>query len=817
MGKSALDGIKVVEFATMVSGPYCGKLLADMGADVIKVESPDGDPARLAGPFPPGGPHPERSALFLYNNTSKRGTALDLNAPEGLDAFKRLVKWTDILIDNHPPKFLEDRGLDWDALKGLNPGLVYTTITPYGRTGPKAGVKGDELTLVHAGGVGNLMPARSIDADRAPIKTGGYFVGYHGGLVAALATLGALMDRMKTGSGHMVDISLQQVILSLVSPLIARDRYHETTWSRVPDRPPAMGRMKTGDGYVILGALDNHHFRSFRELMGKPEWAAGDEWDDMHYRNHHLMDIAPMMDEWMERQKRDDIYHKAARKRIPIGPINSAGDVMNNAQYAARGFFVELDHPEAGRHKYAGCSYRMSATPPHASRAAPLLGQHNKEILQDPAIFNGEDRTSFSVNDDAAAGSRKTQARELPLKGIRVLDFCWVWAGPYSCKLLADLGAEVIKVEGHTRSDLTRRSFPWPLPLPEPLRCPSNQGLPFNMLNQNKKSLTLDLSRPEGVEIAGQLAAISDVVIDNMRPGAMDKLGLGYDVLSGIRPDVVVCSLSSRGRNGPETDYLGFATIHQGVGGLAYITGYPDDHPSHGSAGDADIMNGTITAYAVVTALYHRSRTGEGQFIDISQCEAVSSLLGEIFLGFEMDSQIPERMGNQHPVYAPHGVYRCWGVDRWVALEIHSDEEFARLAGAMNRPGLADDARFADMASRKENEVELNRIIDSWTRLRDRDWLVSEFCRAGLAAAPSRDWKDLYADRHLQERGAFVSVDHPEIGELELAGPPWKISGLEKRPVHAPLLGQHNRYVLQELLNLSDEAVEDLRSKGVIM
>ena len=380
MAGSALTGIKVVELATMVSGPYCGKLLADMGADVIKIEPPEGDPSRQCGPFPKRGPHPEHSALFLYNNTSKRGITLNLDKPEGLDAFKRLLKWADVLIDNHPTQYLEDLGLGWEAISKLNPSLIYTSITPYGRTGPRAGLKGDELTIIHAGGLGNLLPTRSVDINRAPVKMGGYAVGYHGGITAALATIAAVLGRMKTGRGQLIDISLQEVILALVRVNFANTRYHGTTWSRVPDRPPAMGRMKTSDGYIVVGTPENHHFVAFRELMGNPEWIAGKHWESRAYREHHLMDVAALMDEWMLKQGKDDIHHRGAKKGIAVGPLNSAKDLMNNEQYAARGYFVEVDHPQAGKYRYAGWPYQMTATPPQVGRPAPLLGQHNQEV-----------------------------------------------------------------------------------------------------------------------------------------------------------------------------------------------------------------------------------------------------------------------------------------------------------------------------------------------------------------------------------------------------------------------------------------------------
>jgi len=404
----------------------------------------------------------------------------------------------------------------------------------------------------------------------------------------------------------------------------------------------------------------------------------------------------------------------------------------------------------------------------------------------------------------------------LPLQGVRVADFCWVWAGPYSTMLLAMLGAEVIKVEGHKRTDLTRHSVVWPLPDPAPQEVPPNQGMSLNSVNLSKQGVTLDLTKPEGIKLAKRVAAMSDIVVDNMRPGAMVRLGLGYEELRKVRPDIIVVASSSRGQTGPEKDYAGYATIHHAVGGGAYITGYPDDAPCH-SGGDVDIMNATAAAYAILAALYHRAQTGEGQFIDYSQCEGVSSLIGDLLLGYEMNSQIPERMGNAHPKYAPHNVYRCWGVDRWLALEVHSDEEFATLANVIGMPKLAEDPHFADMASRKNNESELDRIIEEWTRARDRDWMVNEFCQAGLAAAPSRDGRDLYADPHLRARHAFVTVEHPELGELELVGAPWKMSDCEIAIRHAPLLGEHNDYVLRELLGLSQAEVDNLRKKEVIM
>jgi len=339
----------------------------------------------------------------------------------------------------------------------------------------------------------------------------------------------------------------------------------------------------------------------------------------------------------------------------------------------------------------------------------------------------------------------------------------------------------------------------------------------YNSVNLNKKSLTLNLTNPKGLDLAKRLVKDSAVVVDNMRPGAMDKLGLGYSILQSIRKDLVVVTSSSQGYGGPQTNYLGFATVHHGIGGGTYITGYPDDHPSHGATGDVDILNANTMAYAILGALVHRMQTGEGQFIDYSQCEGVSSIIGETLLWYEMTGEIPERMGNAHPVYAPHNVYPCWGVDRWLALEIHTDEEFRDLAQLIHQPELSEDQRFKTMTSRKRHESELDDIIGAWTRERDRDWMVNEMMQAGLRAAPSRDAKDLYADPHIRERGSLLKIRHPEMGEIELMGPPWRFSGFSVPNRHAPLLGEHNSYVLEELLGLTRNEIEALKKEDIIL
>ena len=407
------------------------------------------------------------------------------------------------------------------------------------------------------------------------------------------------------------------------------------------------------------------------------------------------------------------------------------------------------------------------------------------------------------------------QTDRLPLDGVRVVDMTWVWAGPYLGSLLGMLGAEVIKVESRSRPDFFRRFVVWPLADAEPEELGPNEGMMFNTVNLSKLGVALNLVRPEGIDLIKRLVAVSDVVIENMRAGILKRMGLDYEALRAVNPRIILLSSSARGGAGPEAHYAGYASVHHAVGGGTYITGYPDGPPGY-AIGDVDLMNATAGAFAVVAALYHRKETGEGQFIDFSQCEGVTALIGEVLLDYQMTGRIPGRKGNSDDFMAPHNLYPCWGVDRWLAIAVETDEEFAALARVMEKPELADDPRFATAAARKRNEAELDAIISEWTRLRDRDLMARQLGEAGVAAAPSRDARDLMRDPHLRARGVFAELDHPETGPRDFVGLPWQMSGCQPALKRSPLLGEHNDYVFGQLLGLDEAEIARLKKSGII-
>jgi crotonobetainyl-CoA:carnitine CoA-transferase CaiB-like acyl-CoA transferase len=411
--------------------------------------------------------------------------------------------------------------------------------------------------------------------------------------------------------------------------------------------------------------------------------------------------------------------------------------------------------------------------------------------------------------------SRKRRRSSLPLEGVRVVDMTWVWAGPVAGMLLAMLGAEVIKVESGDRLDFFRRYAIWPLADAEPTELSMDGSMMFLSANLNKLGVTLNLGKPKGKDLLKRLIAVSDVVVENMRPGAMDRMGLGYDVLRKINPAIIMLSSSARGGSGPESQYAGYAAVNHAIGGAAHITGYPDGPPGY-ALGDVDLMNATAAAFAIVAALRYRERTDEGQFIDYSQSEGVTSLIGEVLLEYQMTGRIPGRKGNSDEFMAPHNVYPCWGIDRWLAVAVATDEEFTALCEVMDMPTLATDARFATAAARKRNEPALDEIIAGWARQQDRDYAANRLNAAGVAAAPSRDARDLFRDPHLRARNVFVEVEHPEGGRHDVVGLPWKMSNCEPAYRRAPRLGQHNDYVLGDVLGLKPADIRRLRREGVI-
>lgn len=399
-----------------------------------------------------------------------------------------------------------------------------------------------------------------------------------------------------------------------------------------------------------------------------------------------------------------------------------------------------------------------------------------------------------------------------PLDGIRVADFCWAWAGPYGALQLAHLGADVIRIESAKRLCPSRLIPPWP-----DNESGVNRAGYFNQYNQGKRSLTLDLKAPEAIDIAKTLVSKSDIVMNNFASGVMEKLGVGYDVLRRIKPDIIMVSLPGYGTSGPEKDFVSYGPPQVAQSGLSALTGYVGGPPMMAGFSYGDPNGGVHATFAVMAALLHREKTGQGQYIDLSQWEAAIMLLPEALMDYSMNGTQPERMGNRDPHMAPHGVFRSKGDDRWVSLSVRDEAEWQRLCEVMGQPELSSDTRFASLVARKENEAALEEIVTAWTRERTADEATQALQNAGIPAYPALDALDMVNSPHVGARDYFVELEHPEVGTRRHMGIPWTMSRTPceiRRP--APCLGQDTDAVLTDVVGLSQDEIATLREKDIL-
>jgi len=398
------------------------------------------------------------------------------------------------------------------------------------------------------------------------------------------------------------------------------------------------------------------------------------------------------------------------------------------------------------------------------------------------------------------------------LKKVRIADFSWVWAGPYATLLLSFLGAEVIKIESHARIDQTRQGT---ITMGDDFEN-FNASPVFDNANLNKKSITLDLKNGRGVELAKKIVAMSDVVTENMRPGVMDKLGLGYSELIKVKPDIIMLSASGFGSTGPYREFAGFAPMFAAFGGLAHLTGYEDGEPNTMS-GVMDLRVGTTSAFAILAALVHRQKTGEGQYIDLSSSECISSLIGAELMEYTMNKRSPSRSGNRDTVMAPHNCYRCKGDDKWISIAVATDEEWKAFRGVMGNPEWAMDDTYSDAFGRHNNQAALDKRIEDWAMNYTSHELMDMLQQADVAAMPSLCAEEILSDPHFNTRGMPVSVEHPVMGSKVVLSPPWKLSETPARIYRSsPLLGEHNNEVFGNLLGMSGDEIGDLVEEKII-
>ncbi len=722
-------------------------------------------------------------------------------------------------------------GIDYNVFRENNPALVMCSITPFGLSGPHKDYSAYELNIAHGGGWAWLSPGASDLPNLPPLKAFGHQAEFQAGVVAAMVAATAYACAVETGVGEHADISVQEVVASFLEQNFVHYTYAGTVASRLGRRIVyPWGMYQCRDGQIFLVTVEEDQWRRLVELMGSPEWATWEIFSYRFKRAEHWYALKGFIDEWVKDWRVDDLFRACQERRICACPVSTMSTLAAEEQLHERGFFVEVEHPRVGKTVHLGAPYRLARPWWAIRRRAPLLGDHTLEVLKMVERLGAD------------AAPRKNLALQerhprRPLEGVRVADFSWAWAGPFCAMQLAHLGAEVIKIESRHRIDLGRVIPVYPTGIDPGV----NRSGYFNQWNQGKKSVTLNLHEPEAITIARKIVAKSDVVVDNFATGVMERLGLGYEELRELRPDLIVASISGFGRTGPLRSYMGYGPAIVVMSGLASLTGYGGGGPAEVGISYGDPNGGIHAAVAICAALAARKRTGEGQYIDLSLLEAMMALLPEGWMEYALNRREPARTANRDSLMAPHNCFRCAGDDEWVTIACGSDDEWRRLCAAMGRPELAGEPRFSTAQARKRHEDELEKFLGDWASLYTK-WQITELLQsAGVAALPSMSSKDLAEDAHLNDRGFFARLPHPEVGVRTHAGIPWRLAhgsnGVRSpapllgqhtdyvmrawvmdsaRTEHAPLLGQHTDYVMSELWGYSKADIERLTELQVL-
>ena len=847
--EQVLSGIRVLDLSEGIAGPAAAKLLADFGAEVVKIEPPAGDCARTLGPFPGDVPDIEQSALFLNYNRNKLGVTLDVFTPTGRALLDRLIADADILISSYSPKQFEELHLDHETLSKVNPAIVVAAVTPWGLTGPYRDYRASEVVL---DAFGHSMAAFGV-RDREPLGFGGGLRQHYAGRFTALAALAACQTAQRSSTGQLVDISMIEVQLGSAdrrSVQLVRFSYNKRIFSR---QETGIGTGNLRGGFVLCGdgwmntGLRPQDFAKLAPILGHPEWVEdprfqpiATKWNDPDLQH----DLSAAFLGWSMTKTRAEIERVARDNGFPMYPVNHFSDIINDPHLEERKFWVEETHPIAGTNKYTGPPFRMERGGYEQRLPAPLLGQHNREVYTDRYGVSAQELAALVAagvvtSSDAATAlgpsakpveapaprpARVTPTKgRLPLEGIRVLDMTAVWAGPSATMLMGDLGAEVIRVESVqffpviTRGGVVRpesnaqmEAFTNPFfnsyPDFDPGERPWNRFGGFNVMGRNKKSMTANLRTPEGVEIFKKLVAVSDVVTDNYAFGVMERLGLGDAPLRAVNPRLVNISMPLFGNSGPRKAIGGMGSVVDVWSGFLAMRGYRDFDLGAGQASThMDSASGPNTAFAVLCALREREQSGLGQFIDFAQSENMMQAIGEYILDVQWNHRDLPALGNRDRWGGIQGVYRCTGTDNWVALTVRSDEDWSALGEALGNPAWISDEHYSTPALRYQHHNDIDKLITEWTSTQSPNDAMNRLQAAGIPAGRLLNERDAFDDPHVIARKFFIETTHPEAGTHLMPGHQWKMHGTPLRAdAPSPLLGQDNEYVYKQLLGYSD-------------
>ncbi len=802
-------------------GNLAGLMLAQLGAEVIAVEPPGGSAARAEGPFLGDVADLERSLVHWSFNRGKRSVVWDLvTSALHRDRFRALVRGADILIDNEAPGALSALGLDPGELAADNPALVHVSITPFGQDGPKAGYLATDLTLMAAGG----YLALTGDDDRAPVRVSLPQAWHHAAADAADVALIALFERQRSGLGQFIDVSVQASVLQSTQSMVLSQPFGAPKVVRIAGGvklPPLDLRLvwQCKDGHVTVAFLFGSSIGPFSERLMR--WVHEEGFCDAATLDKDWIEFAVHVDEGRETveeferlkgcvgaflltKTKAELLEQSLTRRLLIAPVTTVADVAVSPQLESRGYWQQVEVPGLDvAVRMPGNMTRASRTPLEPLAPPPRLGADTDAVERELATPR---------RPAVPATLKGTAAGELPLAGVKVLDFMWAMAGPATTRVMADYGATVVRVESEHKLEVARTMQPF---LAGRIGA-ENSGLFLNM-NAGKLGLAIDLGNPEARAVVLDLVRWADVVCESFSPRAMKAWGLGYDTLREVNPSLIMLSSCLMGQTGPLAYFAGFGNLAAAISGFHHITGWSDRAPSGPFSAYTDYVSPRFSLAVLMAALEERRRTGEGQYLDFSQAEACLHLLGPALVDYHVNGRVAGREGNRDRVMAPHGVYRTaprgGDTDRWVAIAVTDDAAWKALCGVIGRQELAG----LDIEERHRRHDDLDELINAYVANLDEDDVERLLQQAGVAAHAVANSPESNADSQLAHRGHFVEVNHDIHGPIRIEGSRFRFSRtFPTRYGAAPTLGQDGFSILSDFLGYDTDRIAELAAAALL-
>lgn len=802
-----LAGLRVVELSDE-RGEYGGKILADLGATVWKIEPPGGEMSRRIAPGPA-----DAGFWFGFANTSKSSVVADLHDTAERVQLRERILAADLLIEARGPGWLEERGLGPEELHAGKPALVIARISGFGQDGPRRDWQSSDLVASAMSGAAHTTGW----PDEPPVSLAGYPACVLSGLAAASGGLVALRHARATGRGQVVDVSMQEVMAS-VSSIVGAGRFEEDgvvarrEGARLTASIPS-GAWDAADGRIYLTLNRPAHWKALAAWVAEETGNEGILEPIFEGPSSNRAEFREVIDAWLAelfiRHPVASLCAEAQKRHIAITPLGDAADVLADPHLAARGFFVEP--AAAGQGRLPGVPIRFSKTPA-TLRASALL----------PSADSGQPfRASTTSRRERVGVGRESALRPgEPLSGLRVLELTAGMAGPWVGRMMAHHGADVVKLESRAAADVTRLY----ISPRDPEGGVSEVLSPwFTDWNAGKRFVGVDLKRPEGAVLAKRLAAEADVVIENFVPGAMARLGLGYADLAEGNPRLIHLTTSGFGNEGPAAHHVTWGPNMEAVSGLAALSGMPGRGCTITQFAVSDPVGALHGLLAVMAALDHRDRTGEGQQIDIAQIETCVAMIGDVMLAAgDSDSAVARAaslpQGNRRARGAPWGIYPCAGEDAWCAITVLDDDQWARLCEAAGAPQWRDEPRFATAAARRENADALDELLSAWTASLAKNDVMERLQAAGVPAGAVQNIRELCEeDPQLRARGYFERIAHRVRGTVTANRFAFQLAATPGRTTDSGrAIGADNAAVCAEWLGLSAEKREELRAAGVL-